>query len=386
MKVQRRSSPIKAAAVFLVLLTAVLPMSKTRADNWYEKDPGYFTLFDEEGGRLTVMASEMFKDDEYISGDNRHYSIYSVDKKSKYAFAKFIGDIELPQFEEVVDETVETLAQKDKNRSILLYCTHSDESYVPSDGKSSIPSEGGIYDVAESFRDSLEKKGVKAVLDKTSHDPHDAGAYRRSRQTAMDLIRKNTPVAAVFDIHRDAIPKEHYDAMVNGEYMSRVRIVIGRSNQNRKANEQLAYKIKAIADKAYPGLIKDIYIGKGEYNQELSPRSLLFELGTHEISKEAAQKATDNLADVVHKAIFGGVFKSKEPADKGQKKGQAQAPKDKRLKVSPISQEEQKGAGRGIMWFIVVAVVGFVIFTLISKSGNEIKSSFENITGKKKRE
>ena len=111
----------------------------------------------------------------------------------------------------------------------------------------------------------------------------------------MDLIRKNTPVAAVFDIHRDAIPKEHYDTMVNGEYMSRVRIVIGRSNQNRKANEQLAYKIKAIADKAYPGLIKDIYIGKGEYNQELSPRSLLFELGTHEISKEAAQKATDNL-------------------------------------------------------------------------------------------
>ena len=88
----------------------------------------------------------------------------------------------------------------------------------------------------------------------------------------------------------------------------------------------------------------------------------------------------------MHKAIFGGVFKSKEPDDKDQKKGQAQAPKDKRLKVSPISQEEQKGAGRGIMWFIVVAVVGFVIFTLISKSGNEIKSSFENITGKKKRE
>lgn len=386
MKVQRGSSPIKAIAIFLIVLAAVLPMSETKADNWYEEEPGFFTLFDEEGGRLTVMASEMFKDDEYISSDNRHYSIYRVDKETRNAYAKFIGEIELPQFEEVVDTSVETLAQKDRERSILLYCTHSDESYVPSDGKSSIPSQGGIYDVAESFKRSLEKKGIKAVLDKTPHDPHDAGAYRRSRQTAMDLIRKNTPVAAVFDIHRDAIPKEHYDTMVNGEYMSRVRIVIGRSNQNRKANEQLAYKIKAIADKAYPGLIKDIYIGKGEYNQELSPRSLLFELGTHEISKEAAQKATDNLADVVHKAIFGGIFKSKEPSENDQDKGQAQVPKEKQFKVSPISQEENKGAGRGIMWFVIVAVVGFVVFTLISKSGGEIKSSLENITGKKKRE
>ena len=50
-----------------------------------------------------------------------------------------------------------------------------------------------------------------------------------------------------------------YETKVNGEYMSKVRIVIGKRNQNRKANEELAYKIKAIADKAYPGLIKDIY-------------------------------------------------------------------------------------------------------------------------------
>jgi stage II sporulation protein P len=158
MKVQRGSSPIKAIAIFLIVLAAVLPMSETKADNWYEEEPGFFTLFDEEGGRLTVMASEMFKDDEYISSDNRHYSIYRVDKETRNAYAKFIGEIELPQFEEVVDTSVETLAQKDRERSILLYCTHSDESYVPSDGKSSIPSQGGIYDVAESFKRSLQRE------------------------------------------------------------------------------------------------------------------------------------------------------------------------------------------------------------------------------------
>ena len=171
--------------------------------------------------------------------------------------------------------------------------------------------------------------------------------------------------------------------------MSKVRIVIGKRNQNRKVNEELAYKIKAIADKSHPGLIKDIYIGRGEYNQELSPRSLLFEFGTHEISKEAAQKATVNMADVVNKAIFGGVFKSKEH-DKGQEeKGETKETretKERSYKAEPISQEEGKGAGSGILWFIIIAAIGIVVFTLISKSRNEMADSFNNIFGKKKRE
>ena len=335
------------------------------------------------------MASEMFKEDEYISSDNKHYSISRVDKKDKRAHAKFLGEIQLPEFEEIDDMSMEAIAPKEGDRSILLYCTHSDESYVPSDGKPSIPAEGGIYDVAESFKNSLEKKGIKVVLDKTSHDPHDAGAYRRSRQTAMDLIRKNMPIAAVFDLHRDATPKHTYETSVDGEYMSKVRIVIGKRNQNRKVNEELAYKIKAIADKSHPGLIKDIYIGRGEYNQELSPRSLLFEFGTHEISKEAAQKATVNMADVVNKAIFGEVFKSKEH-DKGQEeKGETKETretKERSYKAEPISQEEGKGAGSGILWFIIIAAIGIVVFTLISKSRNEMADSFNNIFGKKKRE
>lgn len=388
-KMKNKSKLVSMVVIMAIIFTTISPIGISRADNWYEDEPGFFTLFDEEGNELTTMASEMFKEDEYISSDNKHYSISRVDKKGKRAHAKFLGEIQLPEFEEIDDMSMEAIAPKEGDRSILLYCTHSDESYVPSDGKPSIPAEGGIYDVAESFKNSLEKKGIKVVLDKTSHDPHDAGAYRRSRQTAMDLIRKNMPIAAVFDLHRDATPKHTYETSVDGEYMSKVRIVIGKRNQNRKVNEELAYKIKAIADKSHPGLIKDIYIGRGEYNQELSPRSLLFEFGTHEISKEAAQKATVNMADVVNRAIFGGVFKSKEH-DKGQEeKGETKETretKERSYKAEPISQEEGKGAGSGILWFIIIAAIGIVVFTLISKSRNEMADSFNNIFGKKKRE
>ena len=205
-KVKSRGKLIGVITMFVTLFTTMLPSNISIADSWYEDEPGYYTLFDEDGNSFTTMASEMFKDDEYISSDNKHYSISRVDKGEKKAYAKYLGVTELPEFELVEDVSMEVAAQN-KDRSILIYCTHSSESYVPSDGTTAIPGKGGIFDVAESFKNALQEKGIKTVLDKTSHDPHDAGAYRRSRQTAVELIRKNMPVAAVFDIHRDATPK-----------------------------------------------------------------------------------------------------------------------------------------------------------------------------------
>ncbi|HZJ82255.1 MAG TPA: stage II sporulation protein P [Clostridia bacterium] len=410
---QNRSRLLVISIMITMVLSILTPIGFSIADDWYEEELGYFTLFDENGEELTTRAGEMLKNDEYISGDNRHYSISRVNKGERSAYGKYLGDIELPEFEEIEDLAMETLAPKGGQGKILLYCTHGSESYVPSDGEASIPSGGGIYDVAESLKKGLEKKGVESVLDKTSHDPHDAGAYRRSRQTAVDLIRSNMPVAAVFDIHRDATPKKAYDTMVNGEYMSKVRIVIGKRNQNRKANEELAYKIKAVADKAHPGLIKDIYIGSGMYNQELSPRSLLLEMGTHEISKEAAQKSATYIADVISKAIFGGNIKAQakeetnggkaegkaqerpKGKDTGQSKGQAggrdkgasqMAAKEKSFKVEPINQENPKGGSRGVIWLVVIAVVGVIGFALISMSKNEMAGSFSGMFGKRRKD
>lgn len=384
MKTRNKFIIVTIVALFLVVSN--LPITAL-ADDWYEEEEGYFTLYDEDENELTIMAREIFLQDEYISEDNKHYTVTKVDKEKKTAYAKFLGEVELPDVEEVEALNIITAAlQQDQEGKILLYCTHSDESYLPSDGKPSIPGKGGIFDVAQSFREALNNKGIDAVLDKTPHDPHDAGAYRRSRQTAVDLIRKNMPVAAVFDIHRDAVPKEVYDTQVNGEYISKVRIVVGKRNQNRQANQELAYKIKAVADKIYPGLIKDIYIGKGMYNQELSPRSLLFECGSFEGTKEAAQKSMVYMADVISRAIYGGTAQAK--TQKGENRGE--------YKINPIDQETNQGTqggGKGILWIIAIIVAGAVLFLLFSSGGREMfskisktsREEFSSFLGRKKR-
>jgi stage II sporulation protein P len=320
--------------MLVLLLLTVIP-STALADDWFEPDPGYFTLLDENNKELTVMAREIAVDDEYISGDNKHYIVTRVDTKKREAYTRLEGEITLPTVSQ--NDYIEVARQQDG--SILLYCTHNSESYVPSDGEESTEGDGGINDVAQALAKNLEKKGIRAVFSKEVHDPHDAGAYRRSRQTAIKMIKENMPVQAVFDIHRDAVPKNHYVTKVDGQNMSAIRIVLGRRNQNRKANEELARKLKSVADKTFPGLIKDIFIGKGGYNQELSPRSLLFEMGTHETSKEAAQKSTAYLAEVVSKVMYGGKTKEHSQETGEEKKGRDN--KEKEFDIKPINQEAE---------------------------------------------
>jgi len=66
------------------------------ADDWFEPQPGYYTLLDENGEELTVMAREISTGDEYISTDNKHYIVTKVDKKKRQAFTRLEGQITLP--------------------------------------------------------------------------------------------------------------------------------------------------------------------------------------------------------------------------------------------------------------------------------------------------
>lgn len=279
----------------MVLLLALLVLP-ARAEN--DGDCVY-TLLDEQGATLTMRAGRMYEGDEYIASDNSEYRVISVDDSAFTATAKFVGETAAPSFAAQKTEQ----AEGDGRKLICMYSTHSDESYVPDDGTESKWEGAGIYDVGDSLKAALEKKGVEAVYSHETFLPHDADAYTRSRRTAEELLKKAPD--ALIDIHRDAVPASQYETEVDGEDISKVRLFVGRSNPNADANKQFAREIKAAADEAYPGLIKDIFIGRGNYNQELYPNAILLEFGTHEIDKDKAIAATAYMADVLDSVLYG---------------------------------------------------------------------------------
>ena len=108
------------------------------------------------------------------------------------AVAQYIGQESLIEPD---NEAVATVAQESK-RLIGIYSTHSDESYIPTDGAESKEKDAGIYDVDEALKKALEERGIEVELDTTTHLPHDAGAYRRSRSTAARPLSASMPAAA----------------------------------------------------------------------------------------------------------------------------------------------------------------------------------------------
>ena len=336
-----------------------------------DADENVWTIYDEDGQYLTSIYGRVYLDDEYISSDNRLYRIIEVDDSKRTAVAQYIGQESLIEPD---NEAVATVAQESK-RLIGIYSTHSDESYIPTDGAESKEKDAGIYDVDEALKNALEERGIEVELDTTTHLPHDAGAYRRSRSTAARLL-KSQP-AALLDIHRDGIPDpDEYVQKIEDEDATKVRLLVGKSNPNADANRKFAKQIKAAADEMYPDLIKDIYIGKGDYNQELAPRAILLEFGTHTIKKERAIKSTAYMADVLERVLFGSTAKAEGAADADADAAGAET----------TAEAGGSGAAWGILWVVgiaLAAIVGYGLITTGSFSGmwNKIKRGASETTG-----
>jgi len=357
---------IPIAACLLVFCAA----SGAQAEDWTDESR-LFSVTTEDGQKLFSISGTVSEGDEYISRDNALYRIKSVSGEN--AAAERIGQESMPdvswldtgEAQAVFAPSIPAASSSKgsgEKKLIAMYVTHSDESYVPTDGTESIEGQGGIYDVARDFRDALQAQGIDVILDESTHLPHDSGAYRRSRRTAERLLQKRPD--AIIDIHRDGIPdKNEYTLTIDGENASQVRLLVGRANQNSEVNREFAKQLKAVADKRYPGLIKDIFIGKGTYNQDLSPNAILLEFGTHTISKERVLNSTGLMADVVSTTLYGPQTGSAQSDDSA-----AQAAESRK-------KAENKSSSKGILWLIIAVIIGVILFALMQTGGGKAMGS-----------
>lgn len=349
-----------------------------------------WTLVTEAGERLTQVCYEPEAGDLYVSADNRLFEVAQV--AGDQAILRQTGEFELPDVSWLDGDEAQPVSAMGTERLVALYCTHSDESYKPSDGTYSDEKRGSIYQVASALGEAFEERGVSAEVSDALHHPHDAGAYRRSRQTAVQLLKSGPD--AIFDIHRDGIPDpDEYAVTIGGEKMSKVRILVGRGNQNMEVNKKFAAQVKAVADKVYPGLIKDIYMGKGAYNQDLAPHSLLFECGTYTLDKERALASMPLLADATTKALFGGVVGSAGASDtKGTASDNAKGGVTEGQPDNTPAAEDGGGAGTGLLWVVGIFVVGLIVYGVVStgsakgawhKMGRNMNEMTGGLVGKK---
>ena len=269
-----------------------------------EQVSSYSVVKDTFGVTILETGLPVHIDDQYIDENNVQYIVIKVDGPN--AVAEIVTRPDGDQIPANNNAAIPGPALRNPAlpvqavtapRHAVVYHTHTDESYLPTSGKASQPGAGDIYTVGAALADSMRKSGISVTHSVNAHDPHDRNAYHRSRRTAAQLL-KEQPDAA-FDIHRDSAPAAAYLTTINGVDSSRVMMVVGRSNPNTKTNLAYAQRIKAQADQLYPGLIRGIFMGKGDYNQDLYPTAMLFEVGTDSIPLALAENAARCLGDVI---------------------------------------------------------------------------------------
>lgn len=370
--------------VIAVLLAVLFSCFAGVAYAQEQNDGKYFTIVDENGVTVYITGWGVKAGDQFLTDKNIRYEITSVE--GDIAHAQKIGEVNLGQYlppEEsqpgLFSSLLKTRIAKAQGGKVAVYHTHSDESYVPTDGKESILGAGGIYKVGDVFTKSLQSKGLEVIHSQAKHDPHDDMAYERSRRTAMDLVKQQP--AAIFDIHRDAVPPQVYKATINGEDVTKVQLVVGKYGPTGKQIEDYALQIKAASDKQHPGLVKGIFFAKGgDYNQDLHPRSMLLEVGAHTNDRASAERGVALFADVIPTVL--GTSSAAPTAQNGAADVGTAA-------TGP------SGAMKSIGWIVGLLVVGVVAFLFLStgslkEAGAKVKqftsTEFANFLAPKKRQ
>jgi stage II sporulation protein P len=189
---------------------------------------------------------------------------------------------------------------------ILIYHTHTSESYIPVSGQDHLLNQrGDIVKVGARLQNNLETKHhIKTLHCDTIHDqPPFKKSYERSQITVKQYLQEYPSLKILIDLHRDATPGLNAVCTVKGQKTATILAVVGTDKMlphpNWKQNQAFAALILDRVNLYYPGLSNGIITSKGRYNQHLHPHALIIEVGDQYSTLEEAYNAVDTFAEIL---------------------------------------------------------------------------------------
>lgn len=182
------------------------------------------------------------------------------------------------------------------NKNILIFHTHSCESYTPSE-KYQYTQTGNyrttdknysVIRVGTELENYLKQYNINVIHDTSYHDyPSYTGSYTRSLQTVENILKTNQS-DIIIDLHRDAVgsrPDYAPTVKMGDDYAAQIMFVIGTNegglwHPNWQQNLKFAVKVQQKAEEMYPGLFKPIMLTKSRYNQHTGKYANIMEIGS----------------------------------------------------------------------------------------------------------
>lgn len=210
----------------------------------------------------------------------RNYTQYEVDLNTLQAPPVALSSTEEPQ--------------------ILILHTHATEAYTmdgtdiyaPTGEARTIDTYYNVVRIGEEMAKILRQAGFGVIHDTELYDyPNYNGAYQRCAQSAREWMEKYPSICVILDVHRDALAAADGTvyktaAEIDGEKTAQCMLVVGTDDSlgtpgGWQENLAFAVQIESRLNADWPTLARPIALRPTRFNQELSPCSMLVEVGSH---------------------------------------------------------------------------------------------------------
>jgi stage II sporulation protein P len=193
---------------------------------------------------------------------------------------------------------------------VLIYHTHTSESYMPVESGFSLDEKYSVCGVGDVLKNELENNyGISVIDDKTVNDTNYLQSYTKSAMTVDKYLKKYKDFKLIIDMHRDASANKRANTTkMNGEDVAKIMFVTTTSSPRYKKNIAIVNKLMDISNKLFPGYCRGIYTyahGVNSFNQNKSDNAVLIEVGVNINTSDEAKASAKYIARIIGEYING---------------------------------------------------------------------------------
>ncbi len=210
-----------------------------------------------------------------------------------------------------------------ENKTVFIYQSHSWESFLPLLKGATQPNDAissderaNVIGLGSRLANNLMREGIGVEHDKTNmtQELHSKGwsstqAYTLSGDIVEEAAStQQNDFVYYLDLHRDSARKEITTKTINGESYARLYFVVGKENKDYQENLDFAKEIHQKLEGKFPGISRGVFLktkseGNGVYNQDVSNKALLVEIGGVDNHLDELERTIDAFAEVYAESI-----------------------------------------------------------------------------------
>jgi len=264
---------------------------------------------------------------------SNHHINYDYNKKSIVtSVLNFFSFINLEEPTSIIDNSYKGLVdlqidlqnescsshetKKDTLPVFYIYNTHPLETYATKTNEEYNVNPDVLL-ASYILREKLSNYGIESIVETNNvsdilkfNNWNYAASYQVSKMFMLSAKEDNPKIEYYIDVHRDSAKRNITYCEIDGVSYARILFIVGLENPNYEANLKMIETINKKLEEKYPGISRGIYkkegpLVDGVYNQDVSDKVMLVEMGGVDNTIEEVLHSTSALASILYDYVKG---------------------------------------------------------------------------------